>query len=62
VSSDQVQAAMDYICDHDTQVNAEYATIMARIEKGNLAQVKEQLRANRAQVQARLSRQQTTRR
>jgi uncharacterized protein (DUF433 family) len=43
LSSDQVQAAMDYICDHDTQVNAEYATIVARIEKGNPAQVEEQL-------------------
>ena len=62
LSSDQVQAAMDYIRDHDTQVNAEYATIVARIEKGNPAQVEEQLRANRAKVKARLSRQQTTRR
>ena len=62
LSSDQVPAAMDYIRDHDTQVNAEYATIVARIEKGNPAQVEEQLRANRAKVKARLSRQQTTRR
>jgi uncharacterized protein (DUF433 family) len=62
LSSDQVQAALDYIRDHATQVNAEYATIVARIEKGNPAQVEEQLRANRAKVQARLSRQQTTRR
>jgi uncharacterized protein (DUF433 family) len=62
LSSDQVQAAMHYIRDHATQVNAEYVTIVARIEKGNPAQVEEQLRANRAQVKARLSRQQTTRR
>jgi len=60
LSSDQVQAAMDYIRDHDTQVNAEYKAIVARIEKGNPAQVEEQLRANRAKVTARLSRQQTT--
>ena len=58
LSSAQVQAAMDYICDHDTQVNAEYEAIMARIAQGNSAQVEEQLRANREKVQARLSRQQ----
>jgi hypothetical protein len=33
---------------------------VARIAKGNPAQVEEQLRANREKVQARLSRQQTT--
>jgi uncharacterized protein (DUF433 family) len=60
LSSEQVQAAMDYIHDHDTQVNAEYATIVARIEKGNAAQVEERLRANREKVKARLSQQQTT--
>jgi uncharacterized protein (DUF433 family) len=60
LSSEQVQAAMDYIHDHDTQVNAEYATIVARIEKGNPAQVEERLRANREKVKARLSQQQTT--
>ena len=59
LSSDQVQAAMDYIRDHDTQVNAEYKAIVARIEKGNPAQVEEQLRANREKVKARLSRLQT---
>jgi uncharacterized protein (DUF433 family) len=46
LSSSQVQAAMDYIRDHDTQVNAEYDTILARIEKDNPAQVEEQLRTN----------------
>lgn len=60
LSSEQVQAAMDYIHDHDTQVNAEYATIVVRIEKGNPAQVEERLRANREKVKARLSQQQTT--
>jgi len=61
LSSDQIQAAMDYIRDHDPPVNAEYATIVARIEKGNPAQVEDQLRANREKVKARLSRQQTSR-
>jgi hypothetical protein len=35
-------------------------TKMARIEKGNPAQVEEQLRTNREKVKARLSQQQTT--
>ena len=60
LSSSQVQAAMDYIRVHDTQVNAEYDTIRARIEKGNPAQVEEQLRANREKVKARLAGQQTS--
>lgn len=61
LSSDQVQAAMDYIRDHATQVNAEYETIVARIKKGNSTQVEERLRANREKVKARLSGQQTSR-
>jgi uncharacterized protein (DUF433 family) len=60
LSSEQVQAAMDYIRDHDTQVNAEYDAIMVRIKQGNPAQVEAQLRANRAKVNARLSRLQPT--
>ena len=60
LSSAQVQAAMEYIRDHDTQVNAEYEAIVARIKKGNQPQVEEQLRANRERVKARLSRPQTT--
>jgi DNA-binding GntR family transcriptional regulator len=59
LSSEQVQAAMDYIRDHDTQVNAEYEAIVARIEQGNPAQVEALLRANRAKVKARLSQPQT---
>ena len=51
---------MDYIHDHDPQINAEYAAIVARIERGNPVQVEEQLRANREKVKARLSRLQTT--
>jgi DNA-binding FadR family transcriptional regulator len=53
---------MDYIRDHDTQVNAEYEAIVARIAQGNPTQVEEQLRANREKVTARLARQQTTNR
>jgi uncharacterized protein (DUF433 family) len=60
LSSAQVQAAMEYIRDHDTQVNAEYAAIVARVARGNPAQVEERLQANREKVKARLSRQQTT--
>src|SRR5262245_45998813 len=60
LSSAQVQAAMDYIRDHDTQVNADDETILARIAQGKSTQVEKQLRANREKVQARLSRQQTT--
>jgi uncharacterized protein (DUF433 family) len=59
LSSDQVQVAMDYIRDHDAQVNAEYDTIVARIQKGNPTQVEEKLQANREKVKARLARQQT---
>lgn len=59
LSSEQVQVAIDYIRDHDTQINAEYDTIVARIKKGNPTQVEAQLQANRAKVKARLARQQT---
>ncbi|PON10006.1 hypothetical protein C2W62_52410, partial [Candidatus Entotheonella serta] len=47
LSSDHVQAAMDYIDDHNTQVNAEYDTIIARINKGNSKEAETQLQANR---------------
>lgn len=60
LSSQQVQAAMDYIRDHSTEVNAEYETILARIKKGNPPEVEARLRANREKVQARLSRQKVT--
>jgi uncharacterized protein (DUF433 family) len=59
LSSVQVQAAMDYIRDHDAQVNAEYDAIVARIQKGNPTQVETKLQANREKVKARLARQQT---
>jgi uncharacterized protein (DUF433 family) len=60
LSSDQVQAALDYIGDHDAQVNAAYATIMERIKKGNSTQAEAKLRDNRDKVNARLARQQTS--
>jgi uncharacterized protein (DUF433 family) len=60
LSSDQIQAAMDYIHDHDAQVNAAYETIMARVRQGNSAEVQTRLQANREKVKARLAAQQTT--
>ena len=58
LSSGQVEAAMDYIRDHETQVDAEYQSILARIRKGNPAEVEDRLRANREKLKARLSGQQ----
>ncbi len=60
LSSRQIQAAMNYIRDHEAQVSAEYEKIQARIKQGNPPQVEAQLRANREKIRARLSRQQTT--
>ena len=60
LSSHQVQAAMDYIRDHETQVSAEYEKILVRISKGNSKQVEKRLRANREKVKARLAGQQAT--
>ena len=60
LSSRQVQAAMDYIRDHEADVNAEYEIILARINKGNPPHVESQLRANREKVKARLARQRAT--
>ena len=59
LSSQQVQAAMDYIQTHSDAVNAEYDSILMRIQKGNAAHVEEQLRANRDKVKTRLSQQRT---
>jgi uncharacterized protein (DUF433 family) len=47
LSSRQVQAAIDYIRDHKTQVTADYEKILARIKKGNSEQVLARLRENR---------------
>ena len=58
LSSGQVQAAMNYIRDHEKEVNAQYERILARIREGNSSQVQEQLRLNRDKVKARLAKQQ----
>jgi len=57
LSSGQVQAAMDYLRDHEARVAADYDGILARIREGNPPQVESQLRANREKVRARLARQ-----
>jgi len=41
-------------------VDAAYEKILARIKKGNAPHVKQQLRANREKVKARLAKQETT--
>ncbi len=58
LSSRQVQAAMNYIRDHEQEVNAEYEKILARIRQGTSPQAREQLRLNREKVKARLAGQQ----
>jgi uncharacterized protein (DUF433 family) len=55
LSSRQVQAAMDYIRDHETRVAADYEKILARIRQGNPPHVEAQLRANQEKVKARLA-------
>lgn len=60
LSSRQVQAAMDFIRDNATEVNAEYERILVRIRQGNPPEVEDRLRINREKVKARLARQHTT--
>lgn len=55
LSSRQVQAAIDYIAEHQSEVDAAYERILARIEKGNPPHVEQQLRTNREKVKARLA-------
>lgn len=55
LSSRQVEAAIDYVRDHETEVNADYERILARIRKGNPPHVEQQLTANREKVTAWLS-------
>ncbi len=59
LSSQQVQAAMDYIREHESEVNAEYDKIMARIKAGNPPDVEAKLRANHEKVKAWLAQSQT---
>jgi uncharacterized protein (DUF433 family) len=55
LSSCQVQAAMDYMRDHEEEVNKDFELIMARIRKGNPPEVEEKLRRNREKLKARLA-------
>jgi uncharacterized protein (DUF433 family) len=60
LSSEQVQAAMDYIHEHDIQVHTDYERIMSRIQQGHSDEAEGRLQANRAKVQARLANQKTS--
>jgi len=55
LSSLQVQAAFDYIREHESEVSAAYDKIMARIHRGNPPEVEARLRANREKVRVRLA-------
>jgi uncharacterized protein (DUF433 family) len=57
LSSRQVQAATDYIREHESRVRADYDRILARIREGNPPHIESQLRANRQKGKARLARQ-----
>jgi uncharacterized protein (DUF433 family) len=52
LSSQQVQAAIDYIQEHSAEVNADYEKILERIRRGNPPWVEERLKQNRAQFEA----------
>ncbi|ETX00557.1 DUF433 domain-containing protein [Candidatus Entotheonella palauensis] len=54
LSSNQVQVAIDYLLEHETEVNAEYEKILQRLQQGNPASVRAQLQVNREKVKSRL--------
>jgi len=54
LSSRQVQAAVDYIAAHQSEVEQEFAKIQERIGHGNLDWVEKQLLQNREKLQKRL--------
>jgi len=56
LSSRQVQAAMDYIRDHESDVNAEYERIMERTAAGNPPDVVAKLQASHEKMKAKLAR------
>ena len=56
LSSQQVQAALDYIKDHQTEVDAAYEAIMERIRRGNPPPIEERLRQSRRRSQQKLTR------
>jgi uncharacterized protein (DUF433 family) len=45
VSSEQVQAAMDYFRDHNIQVHTDYERIMSRIQQGHSDEAEARLQA-----------------
>jgi uncharacterized protein (DUF433 family) len=55
LSSAQVQAAIDYIRDHEAEVNTEFERIMARIRKGNPPEIEAKLDASRMKLDAMLA-------
>ncbi len=55
LSSQQVQAAMDYIDGHRADVEADFQEIMARIQKGNPPELLEKFRASRDRLQQKLA-------
>ncbi len=55
VSSRQVQAAIDYIHQHEAEVHAAYGQIMERMRQGNPAWADERLRENRPRFEAMLA-------
>jgi uncharacterized protein (DUF433 family) len=57
LSSAQVQAAMDYIREHEARVTADYERILARIQRGNSPEIESRLQANREKLRARLAQQ-----
>ncbi len=52
ISSAQVEAAMDYIREHETEINAEFERIMARIRKGNPPEIAAKLKASHEKLKA----------
>ncbi len=60
LSSVQVEAAADYIREHETAVTAEHERIAARIRRGNPPEIESRLEANRAKVKARLAKHHAT--
>jgi uncharacterized protein (DUF433 family) len=56
LSSHQVQAAIDYIREHEAEVAAVYDEILARIAQGNPPEVEAKLRQNRQKLDAALAR------
>ncbi len=52
VSSDQVEAALGFIREHEAEVTRQYQDIRSRIERGNPAWVEEKFRASHAKLEA----------